>query len=232
MLENKAFSLPKVKITNGTIEALKYFALLLMAGDHINRYILESGIPFLFNAGRLAMPIFVFVLAYNLARSEEKNHLYYKRIMSRLLFFAVISIVPFYLLSSLSFGWWPLNILFTLLLITAIISLIERKMIFLSIILFVIGGGLVEYWWPAVALGVASWLYIKKPRLIYIAVIVASLLSLVYINGNHWALLSIPVIITSTFLRFNVDRGRLFFYYFYPSHLMLIYLFILFINIY
>ncbi|MBK7549911.1 MAG: hypothetical protein IPI20_19875 [Rhodoferax sp.] len=55
-------------IDNGTLEALKWLALVLMTGDHVNKYVLADSLPGLFELGRLAMPLFMFVLAYNLAR--------------------------------------------------------------------------------------------------------------------------------------------------------------------
>lgn len=54
-------------VPDGTVEALKWLALALMTGDHVNKYLFNGTLPFLFEAGRLALPIFVFVLAYNLA---------------------------------------------------------------------------------------------------------------------------------------------------------------------
>nr|WEG85486.1 trbP [Escherichia coli] len=61
-------SLPAMVIADGTIEALKWLALLAMTGDHVNKYLFNGTLPYLFEAGRLALPLFVFVLAYNLAR--------------------------------------------------------------------------------------------------------------------------------------------------------------------
>jgi hypothetical protein len=48
-------------VPNGTVEALKWLALALMTGDHVNKYLFNGTLPFLFEAGRLALPIFVFV---------------------------------------------------------------------------------------------------------------------------------------------------------------------------
>jgi len=47
---------------------MKWPALLLMTGDHINKYPFNETLPFLFETGRMAMLLFVFVLEYNLAR--------------------------------------------------------------------------------------------------------------------------------------------------------------------
>jgi len=56
------------KISNGALEGLKYLALLFMIGDHVNKYLFNATLPGLFELGRLAMPLFGIVMAYNLAR--------------------------------------------------------------------------------------------------------------------------------------------------------------------
>ncbi|WP_010101405.1 TraX family protein [Verminephrobacter aporrectodeae] len=59
---------PRLVVADGTCEGLKWLALALMTGDHVNKYLFNATLPVLFEAGRLALPIFVFVLACNLAR--------------------------------------------------------------------------------------------------------------------------------------------------------------------
>lgn len=66
-----SWSLPRLFVADGTVEGLKWLGLLLMTGDHVNKYLFNGTLPFLFEAGRLAMPIFVFVLAFNLARPGQ-----------------------------------------------------------------------------------------------------------------------------------------------------------------
>lgn len=62
----------KLYLSDGSIELLKWLALILMTGDHINKYLLDYSNDILFNMGRLVLPIFVFVLAYNLTRKGIK----------------------------------------------------------------------------------------------------------------------------------------------------------------
>ncbi len=40
------------------VELIKWVALILMIGDHINKYLLNDTIPILYNAGRVVMPLF------------------------------------------------------------------------------------------------------------------------------------------------------------------------------
>lgn len=215
--------LPNVKIASGTIEALKWLGLLLMTGDHVNKYLFNATLPFLFEIGRLAMPIFVLILAYNLAR-PTLDVAAYKRATARLSAFAVISMVPCMLLGGLVGGWWPLNILFTLLTLVAVIYFIECKAFFLAFVVFVVAGLFVEYWWPALVLGVTAWAYFKKPSVLAAVGVVLSSASLFFINGNMWALAALPLVILSTLVDVKVPRLRWVFYAYYPLHLGVIHL--------
>src|SRR3954465_7547732 len=73
----------KITFADGSLEALKWFALVLMTGDHINGYLLGWAHPWVFNAARVVMPVFGFILAYNLTR-ESTNQETYKRVLKRL----------------------------------------------------------------------------------------------------------------------------------------------------
>ena len=68
----------------------------------------------------------VFVLAYNLVRPGTFERGAYPRTMKRLALFGAVASVPFIALGGLFAGWWPLNVLFTLLVITATLYLVER----------------------------------------------------------------------------------------------------------
>ena len=61
-------TVPRLELSSGSLEALKWLALLLMTLDHVNKHLLHASVPELFAAGRLALPLFGFVLGYNLAR--------------------------------------------------------------------------------------------------------------------------------------------------------------------
>ena len=230
MLENTidttSLKPPRLLIADGTIEALKWCALLLMTGDHVNKYLFNGTLPYLFEAGRLAMPLFVFVLAYNLARPGPGERSTYRRTMIRLLIFGLLAMPPFLMLGSAMKGWFPLNILFTLLTITAVISLIEGARAgsvaagIAALLVFQWGSGLVEFWWPAVAFGVACWWYCKTPNWLALVTSLASCSSLFWINGNLWALAALPVVIAASQADLRVPRLRWGFYAYYPTHLI------------
>lgn len=209
---------------NGGIELLKWVGLILMTGDHINKYLFNATLPVLFEAGRLCLPIFMFVLAYNVARPGAYEAGVYKRTAIRLFIFGALASAPFIYLGGLYRGWWPLNVLFTLLTFVLTAFLIEKGGIYraYAALVFVAGGSMVEYWWPAVAFGLFCWCYIKTPSWWALAGALAACALLSKINGNHWALLALPLIIITINLDIKVNRSRWVFYYYYPVHLCLI----------
>lgn len=219
-------STPRLVIADGSIEALKWLALLLMTGDHVNKYLFNATLPYLFEAGRLAMPIFVFVLAYNLARPELAGQGAYRRTMLRLGLFGLMAMPAFVMLGSLMMGWFPLNIMFTLLVIAAIVAMIEKARAGSyiagsgAVLVFMWGGGLVEFWWPAVAFGISVWWYCKNPNWIALLGAIASCASLFWINGNLWALAALPLAVAASQVDLRVLRMRWTFYAYYPAHLV------------
>ncbi|WP_082876944.1 TraX family protein [Hydrogenophaga crassostreae] len=213
-----------ILVPNGSIELLKWAGLVLMTGDHVNKYLFNETLPMLYEAGRVCLPVFLFVLAYNLARPGALTHHVYERTMLRLGVFGLLACPPFVLLGGLSQGWWPLNVLFTLLVVAATAYLIEKGGAYrwTALATFLIGGVLVEYWWPAVALGLCCWWYFKNPNAWALIGALLSCALLAAVNGNHWALAAIPLI--ALFARANIPASRIrwMFYVYYPVHLVAI----------
>lgn len=212
----------RLTITDGSIEALKYFALLLMTVDHVNKYLFNGTKDWMFSVGRLCLPIFVFVLAYNLSRPGTLENGVYLRAIKRLLIFGVIATVPYTALGGLVEGWWPLNVLFTLCTLTATLYLIQLPNIwhkFAGVIVFIVGGSMVEFWWPALVFGVAVWSYYRRASWPALLVALLAISSLWYINGSFWALTALPVIFLATQYDCSIPRLRWVFYAYYPLHL-------------
>ncbi len=217
----RKIQMPKLVLANGCIEALKWLALVLMTIDHINKFLFEGQIPYMFEVGRLAMPIFGFVLAYNLARSEAMLNGVHLRAMQRLFVFGLLA-SPFFIPMA---GWWPINIIFMLLIVTYIIYLLEtgsQSNIWLCIIVFIAGGIFVEFFWFALAYCLAAWWYCKSPNIAsgLVWLIVTALLSAV--NHNAWALAALPVIFLFSYIKIEMPRLRYIFYAYYPAHLALL----------
>lgn len=222
--------LPRLQLADGALEALKWLALLLMTGDHMNKYLFNETLPLLFEAGRAAMPLFVVVLAYNLARPGARQNGAYRRTALRLVLFGVLATPPFIVLGGLLKGWYPLNILFTLLVITLATAACERaatgrpRYWGVAVLVVVLGGAFVEFWWPAVLLGLSIGWYARHPGLLAAAGIVLSLVALCPLNGNAWAFATVPLVLFANRIAPALPRWRWLFYAYYPLHLVALWL--------
>jgi hypothetical protein len=217
--------LPPIRLTDGTVEGLKWIGLVLMTLDHVNKYLFHEAFPTLFSIGRLSLPIFGLVLAYNLARPGALALGIYPRTLVRLAAFGMLAEAPFIALGGLGWGWWPLNILFMLLTASTIMWLIDSGGIWrvtLAVAIFVVGGAFVEFWWPALAMCLAAWSYCRRPSWWSLGVWFTSVLALWVINRNCWALAAFPLIFYAPHASWKVPRYRYVFYIYYPAHLSVI----------
>jgi hypothetical protein len=174
--------------------------------------------------GRIAMPLFVFVLGYNLARPRTLENGGYARVAYRLVVCAALATPPFVLLNPLLGGWWPLNMMVTLLVAVLVMWLADRGGRWDAIAACLVlawGGALGEYWWPAVGACLYVWAYYRHPSRASIVGFVMCLALLYFVNGNLWALAAIPVIAALRLWRWELPRAQWFFYAFYPAHLWL-----------
>lgn len=213
---------PQINIANGTLEAIKWVALVLMTLDHVNKYLFAHQLPFFYELGRIAMPLFVFVLAYNLARPNALLNGAHWRVSKRLAIYGVVASLPYMALGTVVSGWWPLNIMFLLLAATAIFGLVEhggRLQGVLAVAVFAIAGSLVEYWWPALALAICCWLYCKRPSLGRLSAMTLCLIALSLVNQNLWACAALPIIVAAPKVDLQIIRCRQLFYAYYPLHL-------------
>lgn len=103
--------LKRLKVSNAALTALKLIGITAMLVDHYNSLVKPEYSPLLYEIGRLALPLFAFVLGYNLARIPVEKM---PKIMLRLLLFGVIATPIYNILGAGLWHWWPLNILFTL----------------------------------------------------------------------------------------------------------------------
>lgn len=223
----------RLKVSNAALTALKLVGIMLMLIDHYNSFVKPVYSLLLYEVGRLALPLFVFVLGYNLARIPAAKM---PQIMLRLLLFGVIA-TPLY--NSLGTGlwyWWPLNILFTLLVATGSVYLLcvsvpPRLVIpvrLAAVVFFSVTGSVVDYFWVGPALVIVIWRVFAtdssaERTLAYVALLIlAGLLCL--LNESLAALLALPVILVVLQLYQNAQLPRMkwFFYWFYPGHLLVL----------
>jgi hypothetical protein len=219
----KLFAVPPA--ASGTLEWMKWVGVFLMTADHVNLHLLGAGYPVMYAMGRLALPIFVFVLTYNLAQVPARNSGAALRVLERLLPVAVISSLPYMELNLEAYGWRPLNVLFTLAAGTGVIALLEqptRRRQLLAVVLFGVSGGFVDYGWTGIGLFVSLWHFACSPKYFWAVSIAIFLVLLGSTNGNQWALAAVPIIGLGFVVRPKFPRFKNALYYYYPLHLLVI----------
>jgi hypothetical protein len=196
-----------------------------MTVDHVNKFLFNGTNDVAFGVGRIAMPLFVFVLAYNLARPGVLERSGYSRAMRRLAAFGILALPAFWLLGGFNAALRPLNIMFTLLILTAMLNLVECGTVgnwAAAVFVFLAGGANVEFWWTALAFGLAVWRYGKRPGMMPLALALTALLALWVVNNNLWALAVVPVVLLSSLVDLRVPRVWWVFYAYYPLHLFVL----------
>lgn len=217
----------KPYISNGSIEGLKWIGLVLMTLDHTNTILFNGKYSVMFELGRLVMPLFAFVLAYNLARTP-KNEDVYQRVMKRLFIYGVIA-TPFFMFIHSS--WYPLNIMFTLLTSTVCIYFIDKGSLMDSIfamLIFSIGGVLAEYWYPAILFTIFSWQYCRSGEKQWLLLMLVMMFPIgVTNNMSMTGALSLIIIFAGAKINLTLPRAKYFFYVYYPLHLAILFCFCL-----
>jgi TraX protein len=213
---------PRLVFSDSALSAAKWLALVLMVVDHTNKYVFDSSQAWMFALGRLSMPLFAFVLGYNLARPGMLESGGFRRVAFRLALFGLVATLPFVVINKLPGGWWPLNMMFTLLVGVLTVWLIEIKKTWATVLACLVtiwGGGLVEYWWPAIGVMLSVWAYRRGPSKALIVGFVVSLAALYFVNGNSWALAVVPVLGLLQRWTMPLPRVSWLFYAVYPLHL-------------
>lgn len=193
---------------------MKWIALLLMTGDHVNKVLLAGSHPWLTDAARVVFPVFAFVLAWNLERGRPDAR---GRALRRLVVAGVL-VQP---LHALAFGYWlPGNVLLTL---AAGLFVAGPAPAALRLLVLLAGAALVDYQWAGVVFVAACVFVIRHvDGWRAWAALAAALLPLCWFNGNAWALLSLPLLWRFGTLREDVPRGRWTFLGYYAGHLALL----------
>ena len=89
--------------------------------------------------------------------------------------------------------------------------LIERRTVgdyAAAVVVFLVVGSSVEFWWPALAFGVAVWWYCKQPDWKPVGIALAALAVLWFVNSNLWVLAAVPVLLLVSRLDLRLRLGR------------------------
>ena len=217
----------KIELKNPTsfIELIKYIGLLSMTLDHVGVLFFKYEVVFRM-FGRLAFPLFAFVLVYNYLYNTKNKEAYIKRIAIAAVLFEPIHHAVF---NAYSAG---LNIFFLFALALSVIYVFElvikdkRIVIKKAIFLFVYAGIAIfastytEYYMSGLLLTISIYLALKKPNLFFLPI-----LFLVILNSPHPIFMAstlavLPVLILSTKVDTQIYRYKYFFYAYYPLHML------------
>lgn len=214
-----ALHLPRSTFRDGALELAKWVALAAMVVDHVNAVFFARELGLVATAvGRIALPLFAVVFAYNIARPGADL----RRSAEKLGVFGAVALPAHAFLFAQAGGWWPLNILFAFALAVWVIRLADQERWAWAGVVFFLGGLLVEGGWPGIGLVVAAYYRFRSPTPVSLFGLVIALVGLCWLNGNAWALLAIPVLHGLNRSGWSVPRNRWAFWVLYPAHLVAI----------
>lgn len=213
----------RLQVSDGTLEGVKWLALLSMVYDHVMRLLFMGPVLGPVTAfGRLAFPLFAFIFAYNLARPGVDDRVY-RRMVLRLVGFGLLALPASIYLT----GSQTLNILFTFAASVTLLWVLRLRPLWFAVpvalLFFAVAGTQVEYGWQGLVLTLSFFYFTWRGlTLDSVAVLAAGFTALALSNGNHWGTLSLPIILAASQVKLPFPRNRWFFYIFYPAHLTVI----------
>ena len=213
--EKNIFDFKKLLINKPSLEQsnfIKLLAMISMLLDHIGAFFYPLEI--LRIIGRISFPLFAYQIgiSYDMTSSRKKY-------VKKLLFFGIISQIPFSFLTEKI----VLNVLFSFILgILAIWSIKQKKYFYFFPI--IISSFFVEY--QIYGLLVILSFYFSKTKISQTILfsLTTFLYSFYFLNKiliQLYSLMALPIIF-NPFLKINLPKNL--FYIFYPSHLIIIYL--------
>ena len=196
-------------ITKNQSNFIKLVAILSMLIDHIGAFLFPS-ILLLRIIGRISFPLFAYQLKIGYLKTSNK-----KRYIKSLIFFGIISQIPFYFLTN----ELRLNILFSLALGVVSFWVIEKKKYYYLIVIIFLSFFVDYGLYGLVAILI---FYIFKNKIIQF--LLFSLSTLIYSICilqplQVFAIFSFALIVKPIF---KINLPKNFFYIFYPAHLAII----------
>lgn len=211
---------------------LKIIALTSMLCDHTG-YIIFGKFSFMNYIGRLAFPIFAYLITEGYIHTSN-----FKKYFYRLLIFAVISQIPYMLFINIFTTDFTLNILFTLALgllsITLYNKLGNKLLCFSFVILLAILAHFLhfDYGWFGIAIIFIFYIFKKEKLCMSIFFAITTFINYFYYfaRTSRIEYLLIFLFCTLSLIPINLYNGKkgknikYFLYVFYPLHLIILYL--------
>jgi len=214
----------RATVDAGTLEFIKWFALLAMVLDHTATLVFHyEKFNWPYELGRLAFPLFAYVLGAKLGLQVKQNGTLGSSSAKRLWWWALISMAPYYLATG---RIWPPDIFFTLAL-GATACLVSTRPLrlapkVLAQLCIAMASLACDYMAPGVYLIVSVFAFYRRPAIGPALAILACCAGLVVLNGTLFTLLAIPVALLAHAVSIPLRPYRWFFYAFYPAHLGLL----------
>lgn len=213
-----------LRVRNDFLKVVAAFAMLI---DHTavltifadtNAYIIMRGI------GRIAFPIFAYYIAVGFKNTHDL-----KKYVKRLFICAVISQISYILYFKNPLN---LNIIFTFLIAIAVLYFIKNKWYYTAVVVTIVPMCIdilfnitfFDYSTYGVITVAVFYMFMEKPYKAGIIFLAATLLFSIYYSApmQMLAVLALPLIFIKPPIYLKVPKY--FFYYFYPIHLMLLYI--------
>lgn len=209
------------------LNILKWFALIAMVGFHFNHAFSFNPSELIVLIGRLAFPIFGFVLGYNLAVNHARGATDTESKMMRLLLIFGCFAQPFYW--SYAYAALPLNIMFTL---AFGVFMVYRYQQYSAWFVLVVLGIFVDYAWAGVLYILASYLITRRALsgelpLHYLIGFVLMLTAVSLTTQSYYPMLVLVLLALGLLWKpsFSLPRCKWLFYAVYPIHFAIIQLF-------
>lgn len=207
---------------------LKIIACITMVLDHVKLVIPSTQVTFNFIAGRIAFPIFAFLITEGYAHTKDLI-----KYVKRLALVGLISQIPYGILIK---DFSALNIMFTLILGLFVITIydkIEKKYISIPLCLLIIVIGeliQVDYGWFGVALILLLYIFKNKKQILPIVYIMLVILYF-YIRGmlilhpvciSYFVGYIISIILIMLYNGKQGKKMKYLFYLVYPVHMIIL----------
>lgn len=217
-----------------SIFVIKIIACVTMLLDHIKYAIPETRCFATQYLGRIAFPLFAFMIGEGYAHTKDLQ-----KYCKRLLIAGIISQIPFMYFRSLVGEWRMLNVMFTLLLGIAAITIFDKfeKKYYISlpaVLLFALIGQIIKVDYGAYGVLMVFVLYLARNHKILriFALVILNLIyyfNIVIVSFSMQSLISymfttLPAILL---VFYNGKLGRkmkYIFYMFYPVHMIILYI--------
>lgn len=200
-------------LEDGTCEALKWIAFAAMLVDHANIVFLDRSADWMFQVGRVAMPIFAVVFGYNLARSRDPDAVIRRMILAGLLVqpLAVWTINRGELL--------PLNILLTFAAGASLVRAADRGRMVQLAVLLVVSVAAMDYTILGPLLVAVSWRYFRDRGDAAFALLCLLAAALAMLNASPWTLLGFAAVFAAGWVRIELPRAHGALLWLYGGHL-------------